>query len=202
MIRNIKRTWFEVWGTEEAQNRFLKALLVFFVAQNLAFAAILAVLAVRKPPVVAVSATESRVLSIVPPRKELLETEIRRAVTGYITAHYNWEWPKIEDAFRTAARFVSPDFTKRFLAANQDQMRVAREKKVSQRFYLGEVTVDPKTKTARIFGERVLVVEGLRAANPLTVEVEFEYGARSEDNPEGIYIIGEKLVGANDGGAR
>src|SRR3989338_2552632 len=103
MIRNIKRTWFEVWGTEEAQNRFLKALLVFFVVQNVALAVVVTMLAIRKPTVIAVSSTESRVLTVIPPKKELLEAEVRRAVTGYVTSHYNWEWTKIDDAFRTAA---------------------------------------------------------------------------------------------------
>src|SRR5262245_3172792 len=149
MIRNIKRTWFEVWGTEEAQNRFLKALLVFFVSLCCTLSVALVILALRKPPLIAVSATESRVLTVIPPKAELLESEARRVVTGYITAHYNWEWAKIEESFRGAARYVSPDFTKKFLAANQEQIRVAREKKVSQRLYVAETQLDLKKKTAR-----------------------------------------------------
>jgi hypothetical protein len=32
MIRNVQRTWFEVWGNETAQNRILKGLLTLLVA--------------------------------------------------------------------------------------------------------------------------------------------------------------------------
>lgn len=202
MIRNIKRTWFEVWGTEEAQNRFLKALLVFFVSLCCTLSVALVILALRKPPLIAVSATESRVLTVIPPKAELLESEARRVVTGYITAHYNWEWAKIEDSFRGAARYVSPDFTKKFFAANQEQIRVAREKKVSQRLYIAETQLDLKRKTARVSGDRILLVEGLRATHPLSVEVQFDYGERTEENPEGVYIIGEKLISSEEGGAR
>lgn len=202
MIRNIKRTWFEVWGTEEAQNHFLKALLVFFVIQNVALAVVVMALALRKPPIIAVSSTESRVLTVIPPKKEQLEAEVRRTVTGYVLAHYNWEWKSIDGVFREAARYVSPDFTKRFLAANQEQIRIAREKKVSQRFYLAEVTLDLKSKTVRVSGDRILLVEGLKAASVLSVEVQFDYGARTEENPEGVYIVGEKPLSSGEGGAQ
>ena len=197
MIRNVRRTWFEVWGTEQAQNRFLKALLVFFVAQNVVLFVMLGTLALRKPPLIAVSATESRILTVVPPKKELLEGEVRRAVTGYLNSHYNWEWEKIGEAFQLASHFVSPDFSKAFLMANQEQTRIARDKKVSQRFYIVNLGLELKTKTVRITGDRIILVEGLRAASQLAVDVQFDYGARTEENPEGIYIVGEKLVSSN-----
>ncbi len=202
MIRNIKRTWFEVWGAEEAQNRFLKALLVFFITLCCTECIALVILAVRKLPVVAVSATESRVLTIIPPKAEFLESEVKRAVTNYMTAHYNWEWTKIDDAFREASRFVHPDFTKKFLVANDAQIRVTKEKKVSQRFYISESKFDLKAKAVTVTGDRILLVEGLRATNPLIVQVEYDFGPRIETNPEGVYIVGEKLISAPEGGAR
>ena len=202
MIRNIKRTWFEVWGTEEAQNRFLKAILVFFVTLCCTQSTALVVLALRKPSIIAVSASESRILTITPPKPELLESEVLRAVTGYIHAHYNWEWAKIDESFNKAAKYVSPEFSKKFLDANQEQIRVAREKKVSQRFYLVDTKSDIKAKSVKVTGDRILLVEGLRASNPLSVEVQFDYGARTEENPEGIYVTGEKLVSLGEGGAR
>ncbi|MBI3557953.1 MAG: hypothetical protein HY074_16950 [Deltaproteobacteria bacterium] len=197
MIRNIQRTWFEVWGTEEAQNRFLKAILVFFVTLSCTQSVALVVLALRKPPIFAVSSTESRILTVMPPKPELLEAEVRRAVMGYVSARYTWDWQKIEETFNTAAKYISPDFRKKFLAANQDQIRIAREKKISQRFYIADTRADLAAKTVRIGGDRILLVEGLRATNPLLIEVQFDYGARTEINPEGIYIVGEKVSAAD-----
>ena len=201
MIRNIQRTWFEVWGTEEAQNHFLKAILVFFVSLCCTQSVALVILALRKPPIFAVSQTESRILTVTPPKAELLGAELKRVVTSYISARYSWEWEKIEETFGTAAKFVAPDFTKRFTAANQDQIHMAKEKKVSQRFYISDMNLDLPTKTVRVTGDRILLVEGLRATNPLIVEVQFDYAARTEVNPEGIYVVGEKVT-ATDGGAR
>jgi hypothetical protein len=203
MIRNIQRTWFEVWGTEEAQNRFLKAILVFFISLSITQSVALVILALRKPPIFAVSQTESRILTMTPPRPELLAAEVKRAVTGYVSARYSWDWGKIEETFNSAAKYVAPDFTKRFLAANQDQIRIAREKKISQRFYVADLTVDLAGKTVRITGDRILLVDGLRAASPLNIEVQFDYAARVEMNPEGVYVIGEKVTSADtQGGGR
>lgn len=203
MIRNIKRTWFEIWGAEEAQNRLLKALLLFLLTLCLTQTVTLTILALRTPPLIAVSSTESRVLSIIPPKPELFEAEVKRAASAYILAHYNWEWNKIDDAFKSASRFVHPDFTKKFLAANEAQIKISKEKKVSERFYLSETFHDPKTKTIQVSGDRILIVEGLRAANPMQIAVEYDFGPRTENNPEGVYITGERLVSlANDGSSR
>ncbi len=203
MIRNIQRTWFEVWGTEEAQNRFLKAILVFFISLSITQSVALVILALRKPPIFAVSQTESRILTMTPPRPELLAAEVRRAVTGYISARYSWDWGKIEETFSSAAKYVAPDFTKRFLAANQDQIRIVKEKKISQRFYVADLNVDLAGKVVRITGDRILLVDGLRATSPLTIEVQFDYAARIEMNPEGVYVIGEKVTSADaQGGGR
>ena len=177
-------------------------MLVFFVTLSCTEAIALTVLALRKLPVIAVSATESRILTIVPPRPELLEAEVKRAVAGYVSAHYTWEWGKIDDAFREAAKYVSPEFTKAFLSANEVQVKVAREKKVSQQFYIAELSTDLKGKVARVSGDRILLVEGLRATNPLSLEVQFDYGPRTESNPEGVYVVGEKLLPGSEGGER
>ena len=202
MIRKVERTWFEIWGTEEAQNRFLKSILLFLILVCCVEVIAIVILACRKPPVIAVSTTESRVLTVVPPRPELLESEIKRAVNGYVAAHYNWEWVKVDDAFKDAARFVHPDFTKKFLAANEAQIRMAKEKKVSQRFYASDTKLDSKAKTLKVSGDRILVIEGLRATNPMSIEIEYDLGQRTEENPEGVYITGEKLLSNDEGSNR
>ena len=125
-----------------------------------------------------------------------------RKMDHFRTAPSNWEWAKIDESFNKAAKYVSPEFSKKFLDANQEQIRVAREKKVSQRFYLVDTKSDIKAKSVKVTGDRILLVEGLRASNPLSVEVQFDYGARTEENPEGIYVTGEKLVSLGEGGAR
>jgi hypothetical protein len=79
---------------------------------------------------------------------------------------------------------------------------MAKEKKVSQRFYISESKFDLKAKAVTVSGDRILVVEGLRATSPLVIQVEYDFGPRTEENPEGVYIVGEKLVSAQEGGGR
>jgi len=59
-------------------------------------------------------------------------------------------------------------------------------------FYPSEISVNAKARSARVAGDRILLVEGLRAASPLSVEVQYELGERTPNNPEGVYIVGEK----------
>lgn len=195
MIRKITRPYFEVWGSEEAQNTFLKGILVvlsvLFVAQSI----VLAVLACRKPVLVAVTPAETQILRIMPSGPDLLSAELKRVVKRYVETHYNWEPATIDKAHAEAARYVSEKFVKAFIAANAEQARQAKEKKISERVYLsGEIQVDPKELTARVAMDRVFSIDGIRATSPLVLSIGFEYGPRTEQNPEGVYIVSEKVV--------
>ena len=57
-----------------------------------------------------------------------------------------------------------------------------------------DIKIDTKALTARIFMDRILSIDGLRAATLLTLDVNFEYGPRTEANPQGLYITGEKFI--------
>lgn len=201
MIRNITRRYFEVWGNEEAQNSFLKGLLVVLSVLFLVQSVVLAVVAYRKPTLIAVGQSETRVFTVTPPGDELLSVELRRLVKRYVETHYNWDFTNVEKAHAEAARFVSEKFVKAFNAANAEQVRIAREKKITEKVYLStEIQVDPKTLTARVAMDRIFTVEGLRAASLLTLDISFEYGARTPQNPEGIYVTAEKVIPTSTGG--
>ena len=197
MIRNVQRTWFEVWGNETAQNRILKILLVFVLALLAVETIALAVLALRKPTLIAVTSTESKFLAVTPPNQELLEAELRRAVTGYLTAHYNWDPSSIEASFQAASKYVDPSFVKTFLNANQEHIRLAKEKSLSQKFFVSSMNIDLEKRRVVVEGERIIMVEGLRAANSVSIEIKFEFGKRTIKNPEGVFIVGENLVSKN-----
>ena len=195
MIRNISRRYFEIWGNEEAQNIFLKGLLsvvsVLFLIQSIA----LTVIATRKPVLVAVGQGESRVLTLTPPNEELLTSELRRWAKQYVETHYNWNYDSIEKAHAEAAKYVSTKFVKSFLAANSEQAKLAHEKKITERIYIaGDILVDSKALAVRVVTDRIFSIEGLRVANPMTLDIGFEYGPRTLQNPEGIYVISEKIL--------
>lgn len=200
MIRNIQRRYFEIWGNEEAQNAFLKGLLCVMAGLFLIQSIALAILACRKPILVAVSAKETQVFNTEPPAQELLKLELKRLVGQYVETHYNWDYATIERAHNDASKFVSDKFIKAFVAANAEQVRQAKEKKVTERVYVSsEPQIDAKNLVARISLDRVFLVSGIRATNPLILDVTFEYGLRTDSNPTGIYITGEKVVPQNGG---
>jgi hypothetical protein len=194
MIRNVERTWFEVWGNETAQNQILKGLLLVTFALCAIQAIAITCLGLRKPVLIAISSAETRILAPTPPNQELLSAEIKRVISTYLTTHHNWDWSKIHASFEAAANYVGSDFRKKYFEANRDQERIAAEKRISQLFYISDLQLDLKSKTATVHGDRILVIESLRAANPMTFEVAFDYGPRSVQNPEGIYVTAEKLI--------
>ena len=138
MIRKIERHWFEVWGTETAQNQFLKGLLVLLLALLVTETVVILILGLRKPSIIAITSTQTGLLKVAPPSKELLESEVLRITKEYISKHHNWDWQQIEQTQKEAARLVAPGFEKAFLKANSEQVKIAKEKKLSQKFYVSD----------------------------------------------------------------
>jgi len=197
MIHKSKQAWFEVWGTEVAQNRFLKYLVIVLSGLCVVFAIALVFVALRSPPVFAVSSVESGMLRSAPVPKEYLESEARRVITEYLQRRHSWEPKTVQVSIGKASRFVDESFRKSFLQANETQIRIATEKKIIQKFYVSSVTVDSERKTAQVSGDRLLTVDGFRAVNSLSFELKLRFGERTQENPEGVYIVAEQLVEPN-----
>lgn len=190
-----KQKYFEIWADEEAQNLILKWFLVFSLLVIVIQTVALVTLSLRKPVLFAVGDTETKILNFTPPKPELLRKELERTLSGYVEAHYNWDFESIEKAHEMASRYVAENFRKVFISANAEQVKLAKERKVSQRVYLtGVPAIDLDKKTATVTVDRIFSVEGLKATSPLTLAIGFGYGARTPDNPEGIYITDEKLL--------
>ena len=195
MIRNIKRPYFEIWGAEESQNKILKWLILYYTLIIMVETGVIAVMANRKPKIIAIGDQKSQVLVMKEPRKEILEDELDRTVRNYALTHYSWDYGTIEAAHREAAKYVSEKFQKSFLKSNEEQVRFVKEKKVTQKVYVSDaVKIDSKALSARIHLDRIYSIDGLTGSSPITLDLRFEYGPRTDENPEGIYIIDEKLA--------
>ena len=194
MIRDIRRKYFEIWANEEAQNVFLKGVLAVFVLLFVIQFGVLCVIGLRKPVLIAIGQTETQILTLTPPPEELLALELKRLVRHYTETHYTWDSTSVEKAHEEATRYVGDAFIKAFKAANAEQIKIAKEKKLSQKVYVSDISIDSKTLTARITLDRILIIEGLRATSPLVLDITFEYGPRTQTNPVGIYITAEKVV--------
>lgn len=194
MIRKSTQVWFEVWGTEVAQNRFLKYLVVVLSSLCAVFAISLTIVALRSPPVFAVSSVESGVLRSVPLPKEYLESEAKRVITEYLQRRHTWEPKSVQSSIGKASRFVDESFRRAFLQANESQIKIALEKQITQKFYVSSVSVDLEKCTASVVGDRLLTIEGFRAVNTLSFALKLRFGERTEQNHEGVYITAEQLT--------
>jgi len=194
MIQKTKQAWFEVWGNEIAQNKFLKYLLLVLGFINLTLIIGLMALALRTPPIFAVSSIESGQLRANPPPKEYLENEAKRIITAYLQNRHNWDSGTIQNSIGAASRFVDNSFRKSFLQANQSQIRIATAKKLSQKFYVSRLDLALTKGTAIATGDRILTVDGFKAVSLLTFNLSFHLGERTEQNPEGVYITSEQLI--------
>jgi hypothetical protein len=194
MIRDISRKYYEVWGTEEAQNAFLKGILLILGALFLVQSVALVVLSLRRPVVVAVGESQTQILAPTPPSEALLETELKRQISRYIEVHYTWDFASIEKSYEVAAHFVSGPYQKAFQQSNTEQIKIVKDKRLSQRVYIANMNVDPKQLTAQVELDRILMVDGIRAITPLDISLSLESGPRTDSNPEGIYITGEKIT--------
>jgi hypothetical protein len=194
-MNNLKRKYFEIWADEEAQNLILKWLLILSMVTILGESTCLCFLSLRHPDLIALGEKETKFLTLTPPKPELLRSELERTVSNYALTHYNWDWNSVEKAHKEASKYVSEKFQKAFIASNVEQMKLAKEKKVVQKVYLAQTPdIDTDKLTAKITLDRIFSIEGIKATSPLTLEISFEYGPRTSENPEGIYVIGEKLL--------
>ncbi len=194
MIRKTKQAWFEVWGNEVAQNRILKLLLLVFGFANCICAISLVYLATKSPTLFAVSSIESGILRSNPPSKEYLTAEATRVVSAYLQSRHSWTANDVKGSIGKAARFVDESYRKAFLSANETQVRIAQEKKITQKFYVSKIEVDLAKTTASVSGDRILTIDGFRAVNALSFNLSLRLGERTEQNPEGVYITSEQLV--------
>lgn len=199
MIRKIQRHWFEVWGQEEAQNKFLKYLLLVVSSLTVVLLMVVCVLALKKTPVILLDSETSAILFPSAPDGKALERELIRVLKKYLTTRHNWDWLTIETKSKEAANYVASDFREKYFLNTQEQIRLAKEKQVSQRLFPDDPDIDLKRKIAVIKAERVLIINGIRAGQAMTFELAFAFGERTPQNPEGIYITSEKLDSKHGG---
>lgn len=196
MIRKIQRRWFEVWGDAEAQNGILKYLLLLLTVFCTAELIMICALAFKKPLIISVTNEKTATIEQSEPNSDALMREIIRAIKNYLKTRHNWDWTTIEAQTKSGAQYLAPDFREKYLIRSQEQIRLSKEKQVAQKLFVDEPEIDLKNKKAVVKTERILIVNGIRAAQELVFEISYSLGARTESNPEGIYIVSDELQNA------
>lgn len=170
-------------------NQFLKTFSL--VAMTVAFIYSILFFGVlgREPTVIALSedAIELKAGSMPKP-----ENEVKRAISKYVETRYQWEPGNVKDRLEKAKAFIAPHSLKAYETAIANLVQFSTQKIVAQRAYPGEIEISLDKSTAVVLGDRITTIQGLKAAGNLNLELTFESGPRTKENPWGIYITREK----------
>jgi hypothetical protein len=120
------------------------------------------------------------------------ETEIKEAIRAYLALRYKWEPNTVDAQLKSAENFVAPLSLKAYRTQIVNVARFSKEKLVAQKLYPSELSVDLASHKVRITGDRITSVQGLKATGDLILELEYQGGERSKENPWGIFITKEK----------
>ena len=170
-------------------NQFLKvfalsALALVFMGLGVTF-----VMAMKEPTVITISPDGKSLERVNQPKAE---DQIREGVRRYLEKRYQWEPENVIKKLKESEQFITPQALKAFQVAVANVAKFSTEKIVSQKVYPEKIEIDLKKQTALITGDRVTSIQGLKAAGNLKLELTFENGQRTKENPWGLYISKER----------
>lgn len=170
-------------------NQFLKMFSVGSLGINLML--IFALVSILGQPPVIVAFSEKGV-----PLAEVTEVkaedQIKAALGQYLSSRYSWTPQSVKDQLSRTKAFILAKNLKAFENASLGIQKFAAERNVSQKIYPSRIDVNLDKSVALVRGDRVTSIQGLKAAGDLKLELSFENGPRTKENPWGIYITKEK----------
>ena len=170
-------------------NQFLKvfsisaAVLVFMVL------GVIMVMATKEPIVITLGPDGKAIERTILPKAE---DQIREGVKRYLENRYQWEPENVIKKLKESEEFITPKALKAFQEAVANVAKFSTEKIVSQKVYPENIEINLKNQTALITGDRVTTIQGLKAAGNMKLELTFENGPRTSNNPWGLYISKER----------
>lgn len=120
------------------------------------------------------------------------DDQIKEGIRQYVERRYQWEPSTVTKKLKDSEVFISPLSLKAFQNAVMNVAKFSIDKIVSQKVYADKIDIDLKKQTALITGDRVTTIQGLKAAGNLKLELTFENGPRTVENPWGLYISKER----------
>jgi hypothetical protein len=170
-------------------NQFLKVFSFSAVSLVFMVLGVILVMATKEPMVITLRPDGKAIERTVLPKAE---DQIREGIKRYLEKRYQWEPENVTKKLKESEEFITPQALKAFQGAVMNVAKFSIEKIVSQKVYPEKIEVDLKKSTALITGERVTSIQGLKAAGNLKLELTFESGPRTTNNPWGLYISKER----------
>ena len=187
---NLKSATFpKIFGSLMHTNQLLKYFSVFsFVTSILCLIAV--IILINKEPTILTLNTNAELIEKAKLPKA--DDQIKIAIKQYIERRYQWGPSDVVKKLKESESFISPLALKAFQNAVTNVAKFSVDKVVSQKVYADKIEIDLKKQTALITGDRVTSIQGLKAAGNLKLELIFESGPRTIENPWGIYISKER----------
>jgi hypothetical protein len=177
-------------GELSHSNQFLKLNILLAYSISLPALGFVFLLASRPPIILTLSPGAVPLEAVAPPKAE---EEIERAARAYVELRYRWDQKNVGARLRDAEAFISPTSRKAYEVAAANITKFAVEKGVLERVYLNEKPkVDLEKRTIAVQGDRITAIQGLKAAADLRLELSFESGPRTREDPWGVYVTKEK----------
>lgn len=166
-------------------NQFLKAFSVGALLVCLLSIMVLSMQITKEPVIIALGGNGKSLERIILPKAE---DQIKEGIKHYLKKRYQWEPNDVIKKLKESESFIVPGSLKAFKGASAKITKFATEKLVSQKIFPESIEVDLKKQVALVKGERITSVQGLKAAGNLSLQLHFESGDRTKENPWGIYI--------------
>jgi hypothetical protein len=170
-------------------NQFLKvfSLLALFVLVVESVSVLM--LLERRVSVVALDRFAQRfeVIEKIPP-----DREVEMAIRAYISQRYCWSPADVSRNLESASAFISSNMRTKYLDGVSKVERFSKDRQVVQRAYVDQIQIDIKSSIAQVQGSRITSIQNLKAAGDLKLQLSFESGPRTKENPWGVYIRQEK----------
>lgn len=169
-------------------NQFLKIFALASLAISLGLL-ILVSIALSRGPMVIAFASDARVLqsSALPDPN----AEVAAAVRAYVERRYNWDQSTVDRQLDSAKAFIAPAYVQNFVQGVSNVRKFSKEKFVAQRAHASSLSVDLKRGVVSVSGDRISEIQGIRAAGALNIDLNFQSGPRTQENPWGVYIVKE-----------
>jgi hypothetical protein len=122
------------------------------------------------------------------------DDSVTEAVKTYLKYRYCWNPQNQSGQVSMAKKFITSGSVSAFEKTAADLKRFSKDKNVSQRVYDTEIKVDLAHNTAHVFADRFNEIQGLKAASILNVNLFFEKGKPTVENPWGFYVSKEEEI--------
>ncbi len=179
----------QLLGDLTHSNQFLKMFSISMVGITGMALLLIFVLSTRAPSVLTLSPSAQPLNEVPLPNPE---QEVQVAMKHYLELRYQWTPENVKRKLSDAQSMIQSGAMKAYLGAVTNVVKFSTEKQVSQRVYATNFVVDLDRKSVQILGDRITSVQNLKAAGDLKLELNFEFGSRTKENPWGIYVTKEK----------